>query len=186
MMDQLPRYAIISDLITHLIENKSWCGETHIQKATFFLQDLLGVPIGFDFILYKHGPFSFDLRDELAVMRAYGLLELVPQSSYGPKWFPTTRSEKLEKNYTITLDKYHAQIEFVAAKLGNKRIGELEKLATALYVTQRFSGENSEQLAARIHELKPHVSIENAMAALQVFQAMALEAKQLPKVDIVN
>jgi hypothetical protein len=59
-------------------------GETHMQKATFFLQELIKVPLGFEFLLYKHGPFSFDLRDELTFMRAQGFLRLEPQYPYGP------------------------------------------------------------------------------------------------------
>ena len=73
-------------LLTHLIEGLcergNWCGETHVQKTAFFVQELMGVPMEFRFILYKHGPFSFDLRDELTALRANGLLGLEPRS-YG-------------------------------------------------------------------------------------------------------
>jgi uncharacterized protein YwgA len=60
-MDRLRRAAILTRLIEQLRNGGSWCGETHVQKATFFLQELLNVPLSLDFILYKHGPFSFDL-----------------------------------------------------------------------------------------------------------------------------
>ena len=88
-MDQLQRASLIIDLIEKLTEKGSWCGETHIQKAVYFLQELTKVPMGFNFILYKHGPFSFDLRDELAAMRAYRLLEIELRPPYGPGLFPT-------------------------------------------------------------------------------------------------
>jgi hypothetical protein len=69
-MKRQKRDAILLELIDKLERRGSWCGETHIQKATFFLQEMLRVPMDFGFILYKHGPFSFELRDELTAMRA--------------------------------------------------------------------------------------------------------------------
>jgi uncharacterized protein YwgA len=41
----------------------------------YILETVLGVPSGFEFILYKHGPFSFDLRDELGSLRTDGFIE---------------------------------------------------------------------------------------------------------------
>ena len=56
-----------------------WSGETHLQKATYLACWLVDIPFDFDFILYKHGPFSFELRDELGSMRADRLLDREPQ-----------------------------------------------------------------------------------------------------------
>ena len=44
------------------------------------------MPLGYDFTLYKHGPFSFDLRDDIHALRADGLLDLEPRP-------PTVRSD---------------------------------------------------------------------------------------------
>jgi uncharacterized protein YwgA len=99
-MKQSHRAAVIALLNREMLHNGSWCGETHIQKAMFLLQDLLGVDTGFDFILYRHGPFSFELRDELAAMQADGLLELVlRQPGYGPTYVPTQFSEEYSKGF---------------------------------------------------------------------------------------
>jgi len=73
-MNRLKRDVVILSLIENLKKKGSWCGETHIQKATYFLQELFDFPLGFEFILYKHGPFSFDLSDKLTAMRADMLL----------------------------------------------------------------------------------------------------------------
>ena len=56
-MERLQRASILLRLNEELRKSGSWAGETHMQKATFFLQELLAVPLGFDFVLYKHGPF---------------------------------------------------------------------------------------------------------------------------------
>ena len=44
-MERLKRYAIVLSLIEQLRERGGWCGETHIQKTTYFLQNLLKVPL---------------------------------------------------------------------------------------------------------------------------------------------
>jgi uncharacterized protein YwgA len=82
-MKEAQNRAILVTLIKSLRSKGSWCGETHIQKAAFFLQQLTGVPIDFDFILYKHGPFSFDLRECDAGLWLFGpgsKLSVWPQS----------------------------------------------------------------------------------------------------------
>jgi len=78
-MDRLRKAALQTRLIEQLRKEGSWCGETHVQKATLFLQDLMRVPLELEFILYKHGPFSFDLRSELTSLRADELVKLEPQ-----------------------------------------------------------------------------------------------------------
>ena len=67
-MTRLEKVAVLLKLLEKLRENGSWCGETHLQKATYMCQQLLSLPTGFDYVLYKHGPFSFDLRGELGAL----------------------------------------------------------------------------------------------------------------------
>src|SRR2546425_12633108 len=111
-MDRLGRDVILLELLRKLREHGSWCGETHMQKATYFLQHLMQVPLDFQFILYKHGPFSFDLRDELTAMRADGLLALQPQEPYGPSLMPGPAAPEVEKRHRMTVQKYRKQIAF--------------------------------------------------------------------------
>ena len=68
-MESIKRQVILLSLIESMKDNGSWCGETHIQKSMYFLQTMFLVPTDFEYILYKHGPFSFELRDSLGDMR---------------------------------------------------------------------------------------------------------------------
>lgn len=146
----------------------SWCGETHVQKSTFLAQQLAGVPLGFDFILYKHGPFSFDLRDELTSLRADGLLLLEPQGfPYGPKFKITESARKLQQKFPKTIKKHADALEFVAEKLADKQVDELERLATALFAKANFPDQNEHERADWINKKKPHVDIDEALAALE-------------------
>jgi len=61
--------SLLVSLVEKMKNGGSWCGETHVQKCVYFLQQLLKVPMEFNCIMYKHGPYSFDLNDELAFLR---------------------------------------------------------------------------------------------------------------------
>ena len=167
-MERLRKAALLTRLVQKLHEHGSWCGETHIQKATYFLQTLTGVPLEFDFILYKHGPFSFDLRDELTALRADALLGLEARRPYGAQIVSTEQSDYIQNHYPKTLAKYEDRIEFVAQQLGSRGVVELERLATALYVKETL-GENAskEERAEKLTTLKPHIPKENAQTAVE-------------------
>jgi uncharacterized protein YwgA len=180
MMDRLKRAALITRLLQNLREKGSWCGETHAQKAAFFAQNLMDIPMEFEFILYKHGPFSFDLRDELTSLRADGLVRLVPQWPYGPSIMPTDLAERIQDTYDKTVTRYEKRIAFIAEKLGAKGVADLERLATALYVTeQQEAGESPEKRAINLCELKPHISADQAVAAIQEVDQIIAEAQNI-------
>ena len=165
-MKRSQRAALLTLLNRQMLKRGSWCGETHIQKATFFLQELLGVEANFEFILYRHGPFSFELRDELSSMQADGLLELtVRREGYGPTYVPTSFSETFLERFPKTTARYIKQIEFVSDELTDKGVAELERLATALFVANREGVRDVEQRAERLVELKPHISPIDALSA---------------------
>ena len=178
-MDRLKQAALLTRLMERLRENGSWCGETHIQKSTLFLQNLMKVPLGFDFIMYKHGPFSFDLRYELTALRADELICIELQRPYGPRIAPTDHSKYIQGLSPITLGKYEDRIEFVAKQLGGKGVTELERLATALYVTHRAeAGASVDERSRQLTKLKPHVSSESARTAVEDVDRVMEEAQE--------
>ena len=63
------------------------------------MHELRGTDFSFGFILYKHGPFSFEMRDELSGMRSDGLItRTVDDPRYGPRLEITERGEQLEQS----------------------------------------------------------------------------------------
>jgi uncharacterized protein YwgA len=180
-MKRLQRAAVLLSLVEEMGNKGSWCGETHIQKAAYFLQKLLGVPLGHDFILYKHGPYSFDLADEITGLRADSILKFeIRPEPYGPSLAPDSVSSFLVDNYPKTREKYAKQVAFVAAALGTNNVAELERLATALYVTLEGHAEpDAESRAACLHELKPHVSLEDAREAVRRVDEIRKQARDL-------
>ncbi len=177
-MNRLKQDALLSELVDQLNKRGSWCGETHIQKATYFLQEMRKVPLGFDFMLYKHGPFSFDLRDELTAMRADGFLDLHAQWPYGPCLVPTRASIELRGDFPRTLRKYGTHIQFVCEALGDKNVAELEKLATALYVYFQNDSDSQRIRAKILHDLKSHIPFSDSLEAVKQVDVLVERSRQ--------
>ena len=179
-MHRVQRAAIVTRLARKMREKGSWCGETHLQKAFYLAQELLKVPTGFDFILYKHGPFSFDLRDELTALRADRLLTIEPQPRpFGPRFATTKRSEEIESLFPKTIGGLDAKLDFIADKLQGKGVADLERLATALYVINHYDFCTAlDDRAAKLNELKPHVSLTDAKSALEQVAEFATQAQK--------
>jgi hypothetical protein len=170
------QYGIVYALARALRERRSWAGETHIQKTGYFLQHLLTVPLGCRFILYKHGPFSFDLRQALAAMEALDLIKWEPKPiPYGPSFTPGPLSSFIGA-LTRVPETYRTQIHYITERLAEKRVVELERLGTALYVTLE-GGVPQENRPVEMVRLKPHIELQDARAAVQEVDAIIAEVK---------
>ena len=167
-MERFERAAVLLSLVEKLRDGDSWCGETHVQKSTYFLQDLLEVPLEFDFILYKHGPFSFDLSDEISWMRANDILKLQPQQRpYGPKLLPDENAELLKRTYPKQMERYAEKIQKIADEFAEMGVTALERYATAYYISNNYEEVDDGDIAAKIVELKPHISRTEAQDAVE-------------------
>jgi hypothetical protein len=179
-MKRVQRLAVFALLDIELNQHASWCGETHLQKAMYVLQALLGAETGYDFILYKHGPFSFELRDDLSLMRADGLLEMVVKHpQYGPSYLPTEFANTFLGRFSKTVETHQAQARFVAEHFGGKNVAELERVATALFVRQSSKSRSRKQRAVELVRLKPHISEPDALQATAEIDWLAEESKPL-------
>lgn len=180
-MKRRQRQALLAAVDQRLAAEGSWCGETHLQKTIYFLQTLLKVPTDFEYILYKFGPFSRELRAELATMRADGFLELVPRPQpYGPTLDVTRSAEQqLVARWPKTLERYAPALNFAARQLGHLGVADLERLATALWVRQELPDADRDEQAARLNEIKPHLSLTDAADALKQVENMEAQAAAL-------
>ena len=182
-MGRLKRAAVLTRLMERLREHGSWCGETHVQKAAFLAQELMQIPLELEFVLYRHGPYSFDLRDELTGLRGDGLVRLQPRGTSGPSFVATEHSAYIQGLYPRTLQRYEDSLTFVAATLGNKGVASLERLATAFYARQRKeTGETVKQKVAWVRERKRHIPEDLAATAFEEVEHMVQEAgRHLPE-----
>ena len=174
-MNERERRALVCLLVKEMGQTDSWPAETHIQKCVYFLQEMLKAPVGYDYIFYKHGPYSFDLRQELAVMRARFQLDLKSRYPYGPSFILGSRGEL---NLGL-VEKYNTAVRFVARELSVKTAGSLERLSTALYVKSKNAELTDEEAARRIHELKPHVKPPQATEAIDELNRLKEAASEV-------
>lgn len=175
-MNELAQRAILVGLAKRLADKGSWGGETHIQKASYLLSELCGVDFDFNFILYKHGPFSFDLRDELASMCAEGLMDRYsPSPRYGPRLLVTPRGEELERSLSKTMSHYGESLDWIADILGTRGVGDLERLATAMWMTRKHPDSSVHSRAERLARVKPHISLEDAAESIEEIDRLLAE-----------
>ena len=175
-MNRMKRSALLTRLVQQLREAESWGGETHVQKATYFLQDLMKVPLGFDFILYKHSPYSFDLHDEIAALRGDGLLTFELHCQYSPHLQPTDLCADIQGHFPKTLARYDSRIRLVAETFGDKGVVQLELLGTALYVTLNY-GQSVPCRADQMTCLKPHILPPQASKAIAEVDRIIADSK---------
>jgi hypothetical protein len=175
-MSNLDQSCLILNLALALKENGSWAGETHIQKGGYFLNTLLGVPTGVSFMLYKHGPFSFELRELLTDMEALGFIKWNSIPPFGPSISEGPFGNQLRAKFSTLSDQYHRHIDFVARHLGKRNVASLERIATALYVSEE--GLVGPSRVARLIDLKPHVDVFLAEKAVEEFDQIRSEAEK--------
>ncbi len=180
-MDQIEFEAVVITLIDELKKRGSWSGITHLQKTLFFLQDMMKIPLGHDFVLYKHGPYSFDLQPAVNAMLANQILNYeIREPDFGASFVRGDNCKVVFTRETESLiEQCRPRIEFVAEKLANKNVSQLERIATAFLVYDREGLDDDEAVAWRINQLKPHVSIEKAKEAIIEAKKILTEAQLL-------
>jgi uncharacterized protein YwgA len=126
---------------------------------------MMSVSSNFKFVLYKHGPYSFELSAHLQGLIADGLVCVLTRPPYGPTLGVGEQARsiaaKVERKGDVA-----RHITFMSKKLSRKGVADLEKLATAVYVNKKFGLNVSIEKRAEIFtSLKPHVSVEAARSA---------------------
>lgn len=172
------RCALVVELAKRLRSRGSWCGETHLQKAMYIVQDLSKASFGYKFVIYKHGPYSFELNNELAAMRSSNILEFqFPREGYGPSIVPTKFGERVLSINEENVREYMPAIEFLADWFANSDVRQLEKVATAYFLTTKNPRVPPIERARRLHLLKPHVDIHAAEEAMRIVDEKRKQAK---------
>jgi len=90
-------------------------------------------------------------------------------------------AERLQDTYSKTVSRYEKQIAFVADKVGDKGVADLERLATALFLTLSDKAEAPRHRANKLSKLKPHISPSRSLEAVQEVGKIVAEAQQIPK-----
>lgn len=134
-------------------------------KLFYFLQELKGVPLGYDFRLFTYGPFDSEVLSDLATAFS---LDMVKEETeifargYGYKITAGLNAEQLSRDLETSDRALAAQVDAVVQEFGSLGAGELELRSTLFFVDQELIREHSTidrpGFARRVREIKPHFS----------------------------
>jgi uncharacterized protein YwgA len=183
-MSRLARHALITHLVSAMQDAESWCGRTHIQKTLYTFQTLFhpGGELEVPFILYKHGPYSFALDEDLAEMQFYGGLERKEQL-YGARYKPGQGARALRERFGAGVERWLPHVQFVAQRVARKNVRELEALCTLIFVATdpeecRLYPREEDRIVRVLH-LKPHLSDTEVRQAHQEYGQLASDSRAL-------
>ena len=140
VLSEMRRYVVLLKLLEEFKKRRSRCFETHFQRGKYFLQQMMGVPLGYDFYIYRQSPYADDLNDEFTGMRADRYVAVKPLSEYGPSLFPTDSGLALFDRYSKTLERDESAIQFVADRLARIDVLRLGRTGAALRDIQLAEG----------------------------------------------
>lgn len=159
------REATIVALARKLRGVGSWAGATHMQKCLYFLQEGLGVDLGYRFVIHHYGPFSFEVDEDLAALWNRGFLRTRPGGGYGVHYEPGPEAPSVPIDREV-----EEALEQVASHYGKLPVHELEVLATTDFVARNSEGGDDQAIIEHVKAIKPHISpgaIEGALRSIR-------------------
>ena len=149
-------------------------GRTQMMKLFYFLQELKGVPLSYDFRLYTYGPYESEVLSDLSSACGRGAVTedtIQYGRGYGYAITPTERAEKL----STTLEADHPDtarlVDEVVHEFGSFSAGELELRSTIFYVDREAIDSGStfkkHEIAERVHQIKPHFTVATILECIR-------------------
>jgi uncharacterized protein YwgA len=149
-------------VITWLAENTDGMGRTALMKYCYFLQVVLGVPLGYNFTLYSYGPFDKEVLSDLDTTEALGGVESTVEyysGGYGYKIEPSARAERVKKLGEDFIRDNEEQLKWVIREFGDWDSSGLEVASTLIYSDREALRKKEKldipRLSTRVRELKP-------------------------------
>lgn len=164
------QYALLTELAVRM-HGRGRLGKTAVQKLVYFLQELHGVDVGYDFPLYTYGPYSSDLMYDLDVCDGMGGVAIQYQPAInGYDIKPGPIADKVRREAGEFLRDNAAAIDAVVSEFGSCSARDLELRATIVFAERegRRRGQplTRATLVERVAEIKPHFSRAEISGAL--------------------
>jgi uncharacterized protein YwgA len=169
--DQL---AFAAYLVNRFGESGQAPNRTQLHKAAYFLESIAGVPHGFPFRLYLHGPYSRELDSALGELQAIGWLqEERDQTGYGARYFATEVAREQLPRYAERFRRFDPAIRSVGDEVLHRGVTDLELLSTAWHVSREQPSATVDEKVARLKELKPHFTEERIREGFAMTEQLA-------------
>ncbi len=165
------------DLVREIVRRYGDIGKTKIQKVTYFLQESVGVPLGYPFRMHYYGPYSDELDGALSLTKSLGYIDINPDpNGFGYHVTPVEESEDMSwQGYDRRSDpEIKDRIEVIDGAI--ETLGGLDTPKIELYATIHFIGGpkgnySKEQTLQTVKRLKPKFSedeIRDAYRTLKI------------------
>jgi hypothetical protein len=183
-MNRFARHVLIAELVRAMRDAGSWCGRTHIQKTLYSFQTLFhpGGEWEVRYILYKHGPYSFALDEDLAEMEFYGGLAREQHRCSAARYEPGEGARALRERFGAGVEAWLPQLQFVAQRVGARNPRELEALSLLMFLAtdsqECLQHSNEQARLSRVHELKPHLTDTEVRRAQHEYLSLLDTASQ--------
>ena len=147
-------------------------GHTKVMKLCYFLQELEGVPLGYDFNLFTYGPYDSAVLTDLALACRFGAVEEMTVrysrgSGYNIK--ATTGADEMVQELNQNDPTLFPRIEKVVKEFGSFGAAELELRSTIFFVdrelTQGSMTSSRDDVIERVGMIKPHFSTQDIRKA---------------------
>lgn len=159
------RYALIVFLTEKVRNFRQQFGKTALEKLIYLLQEIFDVPIGYQYSLYFHGPFSSGLLDDLDYLDYLGGVKVITEHlSNGYDILPSDKADLIKEKAQDFLVRYQTKIEELLKIFGSLRVKDLELCSTIVFVDRDLKGSGrsiaKSDFVKEIKGIKPHFSNE--------------------------
>lgn len=179
MSSLIERVGVLGYLVTSAPQR--WIGRTALMKFCYFLQELRGAQLGYNFSLYSYGPFDSAVLSDLGDGEAFGVLkeDIVPYpSGFGYKISCVLEPEQLAEVGGDLLERCRADVDWIIEEFGSRSAADLELASTLVYADREALAAEEQisaaELARRVQEVKPRFN-----NAYILRQAESLKRKDL-------
>ena len=180
------KHAFLFSLIERLAAVDVPTDRSHIHKSLFLLSEAVVDLVPFTFI-YRSGPYSYDIDEELSQMRSYAAItDAAPRNGSAVQegvvvYRPDQNAFMLQRYQPSqeTLRWVNTICSFVQS--AGKPPIELDRQATVAWIMRREHIREDSHIISRFLELKPNSSRENIEIALSLVNDWFEKANQFGK-----
>jgi hypothetical protein len=166
------RAAILARLVSKAPGQK--LGRTQVMKLFYFLQELHGLPLGYDFRMFAYGPFDSEVLSDLATATNVNTVReetVIHSRGYGYAITPGPHAERLDRGLEARDLATAAVVDAVLEEFRGLGAGELELRSTIFFVDRELRGEGSTttalDLAKRVRRIKPYCSVKTILSRVE-------------------
>lgn len=166
------RASILARMVEKAPDQK--LGRTQVMKLFYFLQELKGISLGYDFRLYTYGPFDSEVLGDLGVAcvsKAVQERTVIYPRGYAYEITAGANAGHLNQFLEEHEPKLAEAVDSVVGEFGLCTAAELELQSTIFFVDRDLisaaASTDLADLAERVQQIKPHFAVQAIETRIQ-------------------